>query len=82
MIASDFLSIRDFSPEQIVHLLELARQVKTFPAAYEQALKGKTLALIFEKPLRFRSSGRGKGKGASPSGKRLEQGYSLGRQWH
>lgn len=50
MIASDFLSIRDFSPEQIVHLLELARQVKTFPAAYEQALKGKTLALIFEKP--------------------------------
>jgi ornithine carbamoyltransferase len=50
MISADFLSIRDFSPEQIVHLLDLAKQIKQFPAAYEQALRGKTLAMIFEKP--------------------------------
>jgi ornithine carbamoyltransferase len=50
MISGDFLSIRDFSPEQILHLLDLARQIKSFPTAYSQALKGKTLAMIFEKP--------------------------------
>ncbi len=46
----DFLTIKDFSPEQIRHLLELARQIKAKPADYSQALKGKGLAMIFEKP--------------------------------
>ena len=50
MSASDFLSIRDFSPQQIQHFLDLARQIKAFPAAYRTALQGKTLAMIFEKP--------------------------------
>jgi ornithine carbamoyltransferase len=48
--APDFLSIRDFTPEQIEELLDLAVAVKAAPGAYEQALKGKTLAMIFEKP--------------------------------
>jgi ornithine carbamoyltransferase len=47
---NDFLSIKDFTPEQIRHFLELACQIKIHPNAYTEALKGKTLALIFEKP--------------------------------
>jgi len=50
MIASDFLSIRDFSPQQIRRFLDLARQIKAVPGAYVHALNGKTLAMIFEKP--------------------------------
>src|SRR5512146_1343724 len=50
MNATDFLSIRDFSPQEIHDLLEQARQVKADPEAYVTALNGKTLAMIFEKP--------------------------------
>lgn len=50
MIGSDFLSIRDFTPEQIRHLLDVARQIKSNPLAYSHTLQGKTLAMIFEKP--------------------------------
>ena len=57
MNATDFLSIKDFSPSDIQYLLTLARQVKTHPTTYSEALKRKTLALIFEKPsLRTRVS--------------------------
>ena len=53
----NFLSIRDFSPEEITYLLELAREIKAHPHAHTGALKGKTLAMIFEKPsLRTRVS--------------------------
>src|SRR5271166_4899135 len=50
MIAKDFLSIRDFTPEQIRHFLHVACQVKARPELFTEALKGKTLAMIFEKP--------------------------------
>ena len=50
MSAKDFLSIRDFSPSEIQYLLLRARQIKARPDLYEHALRGKTLALIFEKP--------------------------------
>src|SRR5690242_6539183 len=46
----NFLSIKDFSPEEIRYLLDLAREINTHPAAHHGALKGKTLAMIFEKP--------------------------------
>src|SRR5262245_31563151 len=46
----DFLSIKDFQPLQIRYLLALARHIKANPAVYRETLKGKTLALIFEKP--------------------------------
>ena len=46
----DFLSIRDFAPEDIKHLLALAMRMKLRPEEYTESLKGKTLALIFEKP--------------------------------
>ena len=47
---SDFLSIRDFSATQIQRLLDLALEIKNHPESYFTALKGKTLAMIFEKP--------------------------------
>ncbi len=57
MTSHDFLSIRDFTPEEIRHLLDLAASIKARPAQYADALKGKTLAMIFEKPsLRTRVS--------------------------
>ncbi|HYG98529.1 MAG TPA: ornithine carbamoyltransferase [Terriglobales bacterium] len=48
--ASDFLTIKDFTPEQIQHLLDLAAKIKARPGDYTESLKGKTLAMIFEKP--------------------------------
>src|SRR5690348_1115325 len=50
MAASDFLSIRDFSPSHIRHLINLACDIKAQPEAYTSALRGQTLAMIFEKP--------------------------------
>jgi ornithine carbamoyltransferase len=50
MNSKDFLSIRDFTPQQIRHFLHVACQIKANPRAYTRALKGKTLAMIFEKP--------------------------------
>jgi ornithine carbamoyltransferase len=53
----NFLSIRDFLPEEIHYLLDLAHEMKTHPSAHTGVLKGKTLAMIFEKPsLRTRVS--------------------------
>jgi ornithine carbamoyltransferase len=50
MLQKDFLSIRDFSPQEIRHFLHVACQLKAHPAAYSHMLRGKTLAMIFEKP--------------------------------
>jgi len=53
----NFLSIRDFSPEEIRYLLDLSHEIKTHPSAHTAVLRGKTLAMIFEKPsLRTRVS--------------------------
>src|SRR5215472_17376475 len=46
----DFLSIRDFTASEIRHLLDVACQMKVKPELFSNALKGKTLAMIFEKP--------------------------------
>ena len=57
MTPKDFLSLRDFTPREIISLLDLAACIKADPLAYDTALKGKTLAMIFEKPsLRTRVS--------------------------
>jgi ornithine carbamoyltransferase len=50
MPQKDFLSIRDFSPQEIRHFLHVACQMKARPESYNNALKGRTLAMIFEKP--------------------------------
>jgi ornithine carbamoyltransferase len=53
----DFLSLRDVSPAELQGLLELARRMKAGPLEFSTALRGKVLALIFEKPsLRTRVS--------------------------
>ena len=50
MSVRSFVSIRDFAPSEIEYLLILGRQIKARPDRYAQALRGKTLAMIFEKP--------------------------------
>jgi ornithine carbamoyltransferase len=50
MNAKDFVSIRDFSPQEIQDLLLLGRQIKAYPGVYSETLRGKTLAMVFEKP--------------------------------
>ena len=50
MQKKDFLSLRDFSPGDIRHLLHLACEVKAKPEVFSETLKGMTLAMIFEKP--------------------------------
>ncbi|RUO31740.1 ornithine carbamoyltransferase [Aliidiomarina sedimenti] len=51
------LSLLDLSPADIRDVLDLARQMKAEPAAYANCLRGKSIALLFEKPsLRTRVS--------------------------
>ncbi|MBI1740546.1 MAG: ornithine carbamoyltransferase [Acidobacteriales bacterium] len=57
MVRNDFLSIRDFTPQEIREFIELARLIKSNPGLFAGSLRGQTLALIFEKPsLRTRVS--------------------------
>ncbi len=46
----DFLSVRDFTSDEIIKTFYLAAAMKADRAKFSEALKGKTLALIFEKP--------------------------------
>lgn len=55
----DFLAITDYSSQEIQHMLDLAIQLKKehFASGNEPLFKGKTLAMIFQKPsLRTRVS--------------------------
>jgi len=53
----DLLTIRDLDREELSGLLQLASNIKLHPERYTSTLKGKALALIFEKPsLRTRLS--------------------------
>src|SRR5260370_13920347 len=45
----DFVSVQDFSPEEIASLFELTRVITARPAAFRGALAGKQLVLFFEK---------------------------------
>ncbi len=49
-MTKDFLSLRDFSPREIRDFLDLASDIKASPRTYADSLKGRTLAMIFEKP--------------------------------
>ena len=52
-----FLSLADQTTEELVFILDLARQIKLFPPAFADACRGRTLAMIFFKPsLRTRVS--------------------------
>ena len=45
-----FISLKYFSKEQILKLIELSFDIKKNPQKYREALKDKTIGLIFEKP--------------------------------
>jgi ornithine carbamoyltransferase len=47
---SDLLRDLDLTNDELVYLLDLADAVKKTPADYAQALAGKSIALLFEKP--------------------------------
>jgi ornithine carbamoyltransferase len=48
--ASDLLRDLDLSDDELRYLLDLAAAVKRSPGNYSQALAGKSIALLFEKP--------------------------------
>lgn len=50
MREKDFISIKDLTAGEIQNLLGLAARIKNDPSKFSSVLKGKTLALIFEKP--------------------------------
>ena len=49
----NFLRMLDFTPREIRYMLDLARDLKRakYTGTEQQHLKGKNIALIFEKPL-------------------------------
>ena len=54
---SDLLSIQDLTPEDIRLIFTVTRRIKQAPEEFALSLKGKTLAMIFEKPsLRTRAT--------------------------
>jgi ornithine carbamoyltransferase len=50
MKKKDFISIRDWSSKELKGLLASARAIKANPSKYRSSLKGKALAMVFEKP--------------------------------
>lgn len=48
--AGDVASDLDLTSAELVSLLDLARDVKRYPGRYSRALRGRYLALLFEKP--------------------------------
>jgi ornithine carbamoyltransferase len=45
----DFLTIADWSGKELLHILDLSKKMKAQPQQYAASLKGKSVALIFEK---------------------------------
>src|ERR1700743_1537646 len=48
--ASDVLTDLDLTDDELLYLLDLAAEVKRAPRDVAQALSGKSIALLFEKP--------------------------------
>jgi ornithine carbamoyltransferase len=46
----DYLSVDDLSPDELARLLDLSAKVKAQPGDSAEALRGKSIAMIFEKP--------------------------------
>ena len=45
----DFIEIHDYTADEVRELFELSRDIKAKPSKFSDALKGQTLAMIFEK---------------------------------
>jgi ornithine carbamoyltransferase len=50
MKGKDFISLNDFSSDDVLKILDTAKQIKANPKEYRKVFEGKTLAMIFEKP--------------------------------
>jgi ornithine carbamoyltransferase len=50
MAQKHFLSLKDWSREEIELLFELAAAIKASPESYRTALEGQSLAMVFQKP--------------------------------
>jgi ornithine carbamoyltransferase len=50
MKGKDFISLNDFSSDDVIKILDTAKQIKANPKEYGKVFEGKTLAMIFEKP--------------------------------
>lgn len=46
----DYLSVDDLTPDELTHVLDLADRLKADPGLHVDALRGRVVALIFEKP--------------------------------
>jgi ornithine carbamoyltransferase len=49
-VKRDYLSVDDLTPEELGRLLDLSAKVKAQPGDRAEALRGKSVAMIFEKP--------------------------------
>ncbi|HWO71484.1 MAG TPA: ornithine carbamoyltransferase [Actinomycetota bacterium] len=49
-MARDFLSVDDLTPAELAALLDLSAEVKASPERFADRLRGRSVALIFEKP--------------------------------
>jgi ornithine carbamoyltransferase len=49
-VETDYLSVDDLSPKELIELLDLAADLKDRPEVYEGRLAGRSVALVFEKP--------------------------------
>jgi ornithine carbamoyltransferase len=49
-VKRDFLSVDDLTPDELAGLLDLAAKAKATPEDYAGRLRGKAVAMIFEKP--------------------------------
>src|SRR5438445_8078832 len=49
MKQKDFIEIHDYSAREVMNIFKLARRIKAKPRKFRDALKGQTLAMIFEK---------------------------------
>lgn len=50
MKPKDFITVRNYTAAEVRNLIESAVDIKAHPGKYADALKGKALAMIFEKP--------------------------------
>jgi ornithine carbamoyltransferase len=49
-VKDDYLSVDDLTPAELDDLLDLAAKLKSDPAAHAESLRGRSVALVFEKP--------------------------------
>jgi ornithine carbamoyltransferase len=49
-VKDDYLSVDDLTPAELDDLLDLAAKLKSDPGAHAESLRGRSVALVFEKP--------------------------------